>query len=64
MVSEKQLAMWWACHRSTVARLLREAGIHPVYLGQNAKGLKRYLLSDIEKFVEESKGLSIIKIQI
>ena len=55
-VSEKKLAELWDCHRSTVSRILNEKGIRPYYFGPRKGGLKRYALSDIEMFVDESKA--------
>gem|GEM_PF-7006398 len=55
-ISEKKLAELWDCHRSTVSRILTEKGVKPYYLGPHKRGLKRYALSDIEVFVDESKA--------
>lgn len=55
-ISEKRLAELWDCHRSTVSRILHEKGIRPYYFGPKKRGLKRYALSDIEVFVDESKA--------
>ena len=55
-ISEKNLAELWDCHRSTVSRILNKKGIRPYYLGPKKRGLKRYALSDIEVFVDESKA--------
>jgi len=55
-ISEKKLAELWDCHRSTVSRILDERGIKPYYFGPGKKGLKRYALSDIELFVNESRS--------
>ena len=55
-ISEKKLAELWDCHRSTVSRILNNKGIRPYYLGPKNRGLKRYALSDIEVFVDESKA--------
>lgn len=55
-VSEKKLAELWDCHRSTVCRILSKKGIRPYCLGPKKRGLKRYALSDIEGFLNESKA--------
>jgi hypothetical protein len=55
-ISEKKLAELWDCHRSTVGRILSEKGIRPYYLGPTKRGLKRYALSDIEVFLNDSKA--------
>jgi hypothetical protein len=55
-ISEKKLAELWDCHRTTVSRILSKRGVRPYYLGPEKKGLKRYALSDIEIFVDESKA--------
>ena len=57
--SEKRLAELWDCHRSTVSRILNKKGIRPYYFGPKKGGLKRYALSDIEMFVDESKAPQI-----
>jgi len=55
-ISEKKLAELWDCHRSTVSRILNEKGIRPYYFGSKKRGLKRYAVSDIEMFVDQSKA--------
>jgi len=55
-VSEKKLADLWNCHRSTVSRILKRSGIQPYYFGPDRNGLKRYSVSDIETFINESKA--------
>ncbi len=52
LVSERELAQEWGCHRSTVARLLREADIQAVFLSTKPGGTKRYHRSDVEGFLQ------------
>ena len=56
LVSAQELARAWRCHPTTVARLLRRAGIAPVVFTRSRNGLKRYRLDEIEAFVEECSG--------
>jgi len=50
-VSVKSLAVNWDCSRTTVSRILEEAGVRPYYFGSGPKGAKRYLKTDVERFL-------------
>ncbi len=50
-ISAKTLAVNWDCSRTTVSRILEEAGIHPYYFGSGRNGAKRYLKADIDHFL-------------
>jgi hypothetical protein len=51
-VSVKTLATNWDCSRTTVSRLLDEAGIQAYYLGGGRNGSKRYLKTDVDQFLQ------------
>ncbi len=51
LVSDQELAREWGCHRSTVSRLLREAGVQPLYLSKKPGGTKRYRRSEIDAYL-------------
>jgi hypothetical protein len=50
-VSLKTLAKQWDCSRTTVTRLLEQAGVKAYYFGCGRTGLKRYLKHDIDSFL-------------
>ena len=50
-VSLKTLAKQWDCSRTTVTRLLEQAGVQAYYFGHGRTGSKRYLKDDIDRFV-------------
>ena len=50
-VSLKTLAEQWDCSRTTVARILEEAGVQAYYFGRGRNGSKRYLKDDIDRFL-------------
>ena len=52
-VSVKTLAELWDCSRTTVSRLLDEAGVEAFYFGKGRNGSRRYLKADIDRFLEE-----------
>lgn len=52
-VSVKTLAELWDCSRTTVSRLLDEAGVEALYFGKGRNGSRRYLKADIDRFLEE-----------
>ena len=52
-VSVKTLAELWDCSRTTVSRLLDEAGVEAFYFGTGRNGSRRYLKTDIDRFLEE-----------
>lgn len=52
LVSVKTLAANWDCSRTTVSRLLDEAGIQAYYLGSGRNGSKRYLKADVDRFLQ------------
>ena len=54
-ISEETLAEQWDCHRATVSRTLEKAGIKPYFLGKEKKGLKRYLVEDVERYIKQCK---------
>lgn len=51
-VSVKTLAANWDCSRTTVSRLLDEAGMQAYYLGSGRNGSKRYLKTDVDQFLQ------------
>ena len=55
-ISEEKLAELWDCHVSTVSRILNEKGNRPYYFGPKKRGLKRYAVSDIAIFIDQSKA--------
>ena len=50
-VSVKTLADLWDCSRTSVSRVVEEAGIRPYYFGGGRNGSKRYLKADIDQFL-------------
>jgi hypothetical protein len=50
-VSVKTLAKQWDCSRTTVTRLLEQAGVKAYYFGHGRTGSKRYLKDDIDRFL-------------
>jgi hypothetical protein len=50
-VSVKTLARQWDCSRTTVCRLLEEAGVPAFFLGKGRNGAKRYREADVEAFL-------------
>ncbi len=50
-IGVKALATNWDCSRTTVSRILEEAGIHPYYFGSGRNGPKRYLKADTDHFL-------------
>ena len=50
-VSLKTLATLLDAHRSSVRRWLREAGIHPIVLGQGRNGAIRYRWREVEAWL-------------
>jgi hypothetical protein len=50
-VSVKTLARQWDCSRTTVCRLLEQAGVPAFFLGRGRNGSKRYLKTDVESFL-------------
>ncbi len=53
LIGERQLALEWGCHRSTVSRLLCEAGIQPIYLSKKTGGTKRYRRSEVDQYLAQ-----------
>ena len=51
-VSVKTLAEQWDCSRTTVSRLLEQAGVRPFYFGVGRNGSKRYLKEDVDRFLQ------------
>ena len=51
-VSVKTLAEHWDCSRTTVSRLLEEAGVQAHYFGRGRNGTKRFLKRDVDAFLE------------
>lgn len=51
-ISVKTLALNWECSRTTVTRILEEAGVTSYYLGSGQNGSKRYLKADIDRFLQ------------
>ena len=52
-LSLKTLAKRWDCSRTTVSRILDEAGVEAFYFGKGRNGSRRYLNVDIDHFLEE-----------
>ena len=55
LVDEKTLAERWNLDRSTVRRLLEEAGVPKYRLCKRPGGTVRYRPEDIEQFLRDSK---------
>lgn len=51
-VSVKTLAESWDCSRTTVSRILDGAGMRAYYFGGGPNGAKRYLRSDVDRFLQ------------
>lgn len=49
-VSVKTLARHWDCSRTTVSRLLEEAGVQAYYFGGGRNGAERLLTRDVDAF--------------
>ena len=58
LVSLPTLAGMMDCHRETVRRRLRQAGIDPVALGRGKNGAIRYRWPEVEEFVEGLRKLN------
>ena len=58
LISVKTLAKQWDCSRTTVSRLLEEAGVEPVFLGKGRNGAKRYLKRDVDGFLRSLERLT------
>ena len=56
-VSVKTLAKQWDCSRTTVSRLLEQAGVQAYYFGTGRNGAKRYLKTDVENFLSRVERL-------
>ena len=56
-VSLKTLAKQWDCSRSTVSRLLEQAGVQAYYFGRGRNGSKRYRRTDVERFLADVEKL-------
>jgi len=52
-VSVKTLAELWDCSRTTVCRILDEAGVEPFYFGSGRNGARRYRKADVDRFLQE-----------
>lgn len=50
-VSIKTLATQWDCSRTTVSRLLDQAGVPAYYFGRGRNGSKRYLKEDVDRYL-------------
>jgi hypothetical protein len=57
VVSLRTLANMLDAHRSSVRRLLQEAGIRPVVLGRGRKGAIRYHWSDVKEWLDSLRGV-------
>jgi hypothetical protein len=51
-VSVKTLAQEWDCSRTTVSRLLTQAGLRAYYFGHGRNGSKRYRREDVDRFLQ------------
>ena len=51
-VSVKTLARQWDCSRTTVCRLLEQAGVQAFFLGKGRNGAKRYRKADVDTFLQ------------
>lgn len=51
LVSLKEIAATWGCHRTTARRKLATAGIHPIVFGSSRTSMVRYRLEDIEAYL-------------
>ena len=58
LISVKTLAKQWDCSRTSVCRLLEEAGVEPVFLGRGTNGTKRYLKRDVDGFLRSLERLT------
>jgi len=52
-VSIKTLARLWDCSRTTVSRLLDQAGVRAYYFGRGRNGSKRYLKEDVDRYLQQ-----------
>ena len=52
-VSVKTLARQWDCSRTTVSRLLEQAGVPAYYFGRGRNGSKRYRKVDIDRYLAQ-----------
>ncbi len=52
-VSVKTLARQWDCSRTTVSRLLDQAGVQAYYFGRGRNGSKRYRKVDIDRYLAQ-----------
>lgn len=52
-ISIKTLARLWDCSRTTVSRLLDEAGVKAYYFGRGRNGSKRYLKEDVDRYLQQ-----------
>ena len=50
-VSVKTLAAQWDCSKTTVSRLLDQAGVPAFYFGRGRNGSKRYKQADIDRYL-------------
>ena len=57
-MSSKTLAEQWDCSRTTVTRLLEEAGVEAYYFGKGRNGAKRYLKKDVDAFLNSLERLT------
>lgn len=51
-ISPAELAVRWACSRSSVDRIARRAAITRLYLGEGKNGLVRYMRKEVEAYEE------------
>ena len=51
-VSVKTLAANWEYSRTTISRILEEAGVTAYFLGSGRNGSKRFLKADVDRFLQ------------
>ena len=51
LISLREIAELWHCDRTTVARILQNAGIKSYVLTNKRNGTKRYAKSDVDAFM-------------
>ena len=56
LVSLAQLSREWSCSRSTVRRILAEAGVQPFFLSDHRNGTVRYNRAEVDTFLARCRA--------
>ena len=56
LVSLAQLSREWSTSRSTVRRILAEAGVQPFFLSDHRNGTVRYSRSEVDSFLARCRA--------